>query len=469
MAARHAGTLSCTGCHGFRLAMQVACTSYLLSIPAVLGEVLRRIWLTSGREGSEMRILEATDCYPPPLIGGRDLMVQMLSHELVRRGHDVEVVSLAGPRGPRTEFDGAVRVHRVAGWSRVLGPLYADPEKPFHPTLADPGLVRVLGKLLRDFRPHVVHAHSWLLYSLLPMLPSKETKLVVWVHDYGFICPKNTLVYRGGVCTGPNFAKCVGCAREQYGALRSLALTSGMTIMKPWRGRVDRYVAVSQFTARASARLAGPGKGAIEVITPFVSDDAFQADKGRRPAFVPSEGDYLMFAGALGPHKGLDVLLEAWAGLEPKIPLVLAGIRRPDTPRSFPDGVIVAEKVPHEDVLRAWGHCLAAVVPSRWPDPHPMVAIEAMAAGRPVVASAVGGLTGIVADGETGILVPPGDAAALRSAIQQLLADPVLRARMGGEGRQRAAAYSANKVVTAWERVYREVVAGGTETLAGTR
>jgi glycosyltransferase involved in cell wall biosynthesis len=72
-------------------------------------------------------------------------------------------------------------------------------------------------------------------------------------------------------------------------------------------------------------------------------------------------------------------------------------------------------------------------------------------------------LAGIVADGETGILVPPGDPVALRSAIQQLLADPLLRARMGAEGRKRAAAYSANVVVTAWERVFREVIEDSTE------
>jgi glycosyltransferase involved in cell wall biosynthesis len=394
-------------------------------------------------------------------------MVQMLSQELVRRGHEVEVVSLAGSREPHTEFDGAVRVHRVAGWSRILGPLYANPDKPFHPTLPDPGLVRVLGKLLRDFRPQIVHAHSWLLYSLLPLLPSQDTRLVVWVHDQGFICPKTTFVYRGGACTGPKYAKCVGCAKEQYGQLRSLALTTGLTVMKPWRGRVDRYVANSQATARASAELIKRGKPPMEVIPPFVSGDAFRADVSVRPAFVPSEGDYLMFAGALGSHKGLDVLLRAWIGLEPKTPLVLAGIRRPDTPRSFPDGVIVAEEVPHKDVLRAWRHCLVAVVPSVWPEPFGAVALEAMAAGRPVVASAVGGLADLVVDGVTGILVPPGDAAALRSAIQQLLADPLLRARMGGEGRKRAAAYSADVAVAAWERVYREVLASGKDIPAG--
>jgi glycosyltransferase involved in cell wall biosynthesis len=166
-----------------------------------------------------------------------------------------------------------------------------------------------------------------------------------------------------------------------------------------------------------------------------------------------------MFAGALGPHKGVDVLVEAWRGLDSAVPLVLVGLRRHDTPRSFPDGVIVVENVPHGDVLRAWTHCAVAVVPSRWPDPCPLVALEAMAAGRPLVASAVGGLPDLVLDGTTGILVPPGDASALRASIVKLLAEPGQRARMGQAGRQRSASYSASVVVPQIERVYQEVIA----------
>ena len=139
---------------------------------------------------------------------------------------------------------------------------------------------------------------------------------------------------------------------------------------------------------------------------------------------MPATGDYIMFAGALGPHKGIDVLFEAYEGLDSPIPLVVVGLRRHDTPQRFPGGVIFAEDIPHSDVIRAWEHCTIAVVPSRWPDPHPVVALEAMAAGRPVVASAVGGLQSIVLDGTTGILVPPGDVAALRAGIQRLVADP---------------------------------------------
>ena len=123
-----------------------------------------------------------------------------------------------GAKGPRTERDGDVRVHRLAGWGRFLNSIYVDPEKPFHPTLPDPGLVRAISRLIAERKPHIVHVHSWMLYSLLPLLPSPQTRLVVWLHDYGFVCPRVGYVHRGGVCTGPGYTKCVSCASEQYGA-----------------------------------------------------------------------------------------------------------------------------------------------------------------------------------------------------------------------------------------------------------
>jgi glycosyltransferase involved in cell wall biosynthesis len=406
-----------------------------------------------------MRIFEATDCYPPPVIGGRDIAVQMLSRELARRGHEVDVLSLAGPKGPRIEHDGDVRVHRLAGWSRFLTPLYADPEKPFHPTLPDPGLVREISRLIEERQPDIVHAHSWMLYSLLRLVPSLKTRLVVWIHDYGFICPKNTYFRHGGACTGPRYTKCISCSSEQYGGPKALALTTGQAVMKSSLGRVDRYVANSQYVADASAPLLAHGETRMSVIPPFIPDEAFDADQRPRPAFVPPTGDYLMFAGALGPHKGIDVLLEAWSGLQDRPPLVLAGIRRFDTPTSFPDGVIVTDDVlPREDVLSGWGHCLAAVVPSVWPEPFGLVAAEAMAAGKPVIASAVGGLAEVVDDGVTGIHVPPGDVTALRNALARIIADAPLRARLGAAAREKARAYSIDSATTAWEQVFADVL-----------
>jgi glycosyltransferase involved in cell wall biosynthesis len=92
-----------------------------------------------------------------------------------------------------------------------------------------------------------------------------------------------------------------------------------------------------------------------------------------------------------------------------------------------------------------------------------------MAAGRPVVASAVGGLADIVLDDTTGILVPAGDATALRAGIHQLLADPARRLRMGEAGRERAASYAAGVVVPQIERVYREAIAERPQPVVATR
>lgn len=413
-----------------------------------------------------MKILQTTDSYPPPLVGGRDLQTQLLSHELVARGHTVEVACLAGSAGAVTEWDGPVRVHRLEGWARVLRGLYVDPDKPFHPTLPDPGMMRQLRSLIAAFRPDVVHAHSWLLYSLLPLLPTRDTRLVVAISEYGFVCPKNTFVYKGGVCTGPSYFKCIPCASQQYGLGRALALTTGQRAMRPWTGRVDRYVANSRATAAASSRLPGRRGASIRIITPFVPDAVFGRGGVERPAFVPPTGDYIMFAGGMGPHKGITVLLEAWPRVVPAPPLVLAGVRRPDTPEHFPAGVIVAEQVPHREVLAGWRHALAAVVPSLWPEPFGTVAVEAMATGTPVIASDVGGLADIVEDGVTGFLVPPGDVGTLASRLQRLVEDPELRLRMGVAATHRARRYAASSVVPQWEQLYQEVTTGN---IAGPR
>ncbi len=81
--------------------------------------------------------------------------------------------------------------------------------------------------------------------------------------------------------------------------------------------------------------------------------------------------------------------------------------------------------------------------------------------GRPVVASRIGGLTDLVADGETGFLVPPGDSLALQQAIQRLLDDSVLRDCMGAKAKQRAVEFQAATVVPRIEQVYQTVLQVG--------
>jgi len=98
----------------------------------------------------------------------------------------------------------------------------------------------------------------------------------------------------------------------------------------------------------------------------------------------------------------------------------------------------VVGEVPHEQLEDLYRACDLVVIPSVWAEPAPMVAIEAMAHGKPVVATRTGGLPAMVPDGEAGLLVPPGDAPALAGAIRRLVDDPTLRASLGQGARARA-------------------------------
>jgi glycosyltransferase involved in cell wall biosynthesis len=148
------------------------------------------------------------------------------------------------------------------------------------------------------------------------------------------------------------------------------------------------------------------------------------------PAQVGEEADppEVLYAGRLSPEKGVLELVEAADGLN----LVVAG-----------DGPLRARVpgaqgfVPHDELQQLYARAAVVVCPSRR-EGFGVACLEAMAHGRPVVATAVGGLRDLVVDGETGVVVPPRDPGALRSALERLLADPELRRRLGAAGRQRA-------------------------------
>jgi glycosyltransferase involved in cell wall biosynthesis len=138
---------------------------------------------------------------------------------------------------------------------------------------------------------------------------------------------------------------------------------------------------------------------------------------------------YVLYAGRLSTEKGILELVEAARGLR----LVVAGDGplRDRVPQSR--GVL-----PREELQMLLAGAAVVAVPSRR-EGFGLVAAEAMAHGKPVVASAVGGLLDLVVDGETGLLVPPGDVEALRRALERLLADRELRRSLGAAGRARAA------------------------------
>jgi glycosyltransferase involved in cell wall biosynthesis len=171
-------------------------------------------------------------------------------------------------------------------------------------------------------------------------------------------------------------------------------------------------------TVAAAVRAAG-----VEVVVVIPNGVRIPEEVG--PSAQPPE---VLYVGRLSPEKNVDTLVEALGDLN----LVVAG----DGPLRdlVPNGL---GAVPHAEVERLLERASVVVAPSER-EGFGLAAAEAMAFGRPVVAAAGGGLLELVSDGETGLLVPPRDAPALRAAVERLLADPELRERLGSAARARA-------------------------------
>lgn len=412
-----------------------------------------------------MKILHLTDLFAPS-VGGMESCVLYLARQQTRQGHHVSVVTLVRPNGVpshRTE-DIGFRVHRIAAGYTRFHWAWTSVDKPYHPPFPDPIVAKALRSIVREEMPDVVQAHNWMAYSYLAIKGPKAPPLLWTQHDYELTCPKKTLVYHRGeaACPGPALRRCVTCSAEQYGALKGTAVTLGLSASNAiLHRRIDRLAGVSNAVVEATPLAASFRPDRVHVVHSFIEDDATTIASGvPRPSFLPKRDGYLLFVGALGPHKGIFDLLEAFELLGDEVPpLVVLGIPTSDSPAQWPDRVLVRENVAHAEVLAAWKHSGIAVIPSRWAEPFCLAVIEAATMGRPIVATRVGGLCDVVTDGETGLLVPPADPASIARAIRYLLANPGLAKEMGEAARLRVERLTVSNAATIYEGILADMIA----------
>lgn len=404
-----------------------------------------------------MRILMLTQFYPPT-IGGEEHQVRNLSNELAARGHEVAVATFWNDNLPEFEIERNVRIHRIRSTVQRAEWLFSESARRHAPPFPDPEAVWALHRVIQQEQPEIVHAHNWLLHSFLPLKAWSRAKLVVTLHDYSFSCAKKRLMYQGVPCSGPSLGKCLACAGRHYGLGKGIATVLGHQMMSTVeRAAVDMFLPISQAVAEGNGLV--DSRLPYQVVPNFLPDDLGLRHENAEAylAQLPQE-EFLLFVGDLGHEKGLLVLLRAYAELTNAPPLVVIGRAHGDTPTEFPPNVFVYKSWPHAAVLQAWRRSSIALVPSVWPEPFGLVVIEAMMSGRPVIASKTGGVTDIVVDGETGLLVPPGDPTALRHAIEHLLADSALRRCMGQAARRKVMEFQASAVVPRVEQVYLDLL-----------
>jgi glycosyltransferase involved in cell wall biosynthesis len=312
-----------------------------------------------------------------------------------------------------------------------------------------------LARIIEQEKPDIIHAHGWILYSVLPLRKKYGIPIVATLHGYGYFCPRTNLVRGNSICHDPSLSNCIQCTRGDYGIIRSLAAYQGISVNKNRLKSVDRFIATSSFVKDSHLRHLRLEDQDVLVIPNFYKPDTGSGEKSA----VNPPADFILFVGTLAPYKGLDLLIEAYRKLDTPTKMLVMGYRYLNYLYQSTDNMIVVTNVPHDNVMQAISKCRFAVLPSICPDAFPLVTLEAMSEGKAVIASDIGSFGEIVVNDRTGILVRPNDSDKLAEAMSCLLQKPELAAKMGEYGYRRFVEnYTPNIVIPKIIDMYKSLI-----------
>lgn len=353
--------------------------------------------------------------YPKP--GGVTEVVHHTAVELRRRGHEVTVIT--------TRYGGEDR--DAPGISRLGRNILVPANGAWTNVTVGMRLRSELEEIFRRERFDIVQTHC----PLVPTLP-----LLTILAD------------RAG-------AKLVGTfhAAAESNALYALFQRP----LAGLAGRIDRRIAVSRPAAEFAARYF-PAE--YEIIPNGIDCERFSP--GVPPIEGLRDGRYnILFVGRMDRRKGLPYLFRALPLIQRALPrlvrLVLVGegsLRRKMMPRPLSLGgaeIIAAGRVDARLLPRYYAAADLLCAPATGRESFGIVLLEAMASGRPVVASDIPGFRSVVTDGRDGLLVEPRSPAAIAEAVIRLASDPALAARLAGEGRRTARGYAWDSVTARLE------------------
>lgn len=287
--------------------------------------------------------------------------------------------------------------------------------------------------------PDVTHIHQ---LDDLAIVEAIRLRTPVVISAHGFPgCTSGVYYFAPGrECTRAHGPGCIpnllvrGCAHTRYPrtlpskyrqVTRGLAMFRLADLVVSYSTAVDRHLATNGLARRA--------------VIPYFPTMAVREGSGH------ASRRRVVFAGRLVHTKGIDILIRAAAEVNGEFVICGDG-RREEKLRSLARRLGVDSRVRFrgwtnaDELAEEFANASVVVVPSLWPEPFGIVGIEALAAGRPAIGSATGGILDWLQDGVSGITVAPGDVAALARALQRLLDDPERQRKMGMAGKAFVAA-----------------------------
>jgi glycosyltransferase involved in cell wall biosynthesis len=298
-----------------------------------------------------------------------------------------------------------------------------------------------LEELIKKERPDVAHLHNFthqLTISILGVFKKYKIPVVQTLHDYQLVCPNYRMFTEAEVCERCRPRKFYNailhrCVGDSYlkSALSCVDLYF-QRLFKLYEERVDAFIAPSAFLQKKMQEWGV--KKSIHHIPYSVNIEQY------KPIYEP--GTYLLYVGRLSDEKGIETLIRAMREL-PALNLKIVG-SGPMKPRlvNFVNKKQIAnveflgyrQGQALEDIIR---YSRFVVVPSEWYENYPMALLEAMAMGKPIIGSQIGGIPEMIDEEKTGWLFAPRDVADLREKIKVAAADDATLFEYGKNARQR--------------------------------
>lgn len=391
-------------------------------------------------ETAPLRICFVVHKLPPESLGGTEVYTRSLARALAAQGHYVQIFA------PSVTVQQTEMVREADGVEVMRVPLPAErasenPAAQFWHTFRDRTLESRFAHFVQQARPDVVHfQHVQGVSARLIALAGPRPRFAT-LHDYWYFCGNSQLVRPDrSPCAGPSAGcrNCVDCATARADLTPLRALRPLVALPLAYRNQtlraatslIDHFFAPSAFLRDRYVEQGFDG-ARIQVIENGMDLERLHAGgEAARPA---GNGLRVGYLGALAWQKGPHVLVDAFnrlpADTTARLTLHGSGDAFPAYAATLRatvrhPAISLAAPVPYDDVGRVLRTFDVLVVPSLWYENSPLVIQEAYALGIPVVASNLGALAEKVADGRTGRLFPPGDAAALATLLQDLSVHP---------------------------------------------
>ena len=354
--------------------------------------------------------------------GGVTAHVAQLARALGRSGHEVQVLA---PHSPSRDFQD----------SDLLVPFGRSVPLPSGGSTARVTL-------------------SWWLYPKIRALLKKEQFDIIHLHEPMVpILPLCVL----------EFSKSINVGTFHASYSRQHLYRAFQPIIKRWQKRLHGSIAVSP-AARRYVNNTFPGE--YEIIPNGIDYKHFSANVAPLPQYQDGKLN-ILFVGRLEKRKGLRYLLEAYSKLKWEMPntrLIVVGPGNPDkesyrilSSHGLRD-VEFAGRVSYDELPRYYATADIFCSPATGGESFGIVLLEAMSAGKPVVASDIEGFRGIITDGEQGLLVTKKDTGGLANALGRLARDPELRSKLGGQGSRSAEDYRWEVVAGRVEEYYNRCI-----------